>query len=89
MTIDYSEITSKDPNFYLRMGLRPDLHEKIYPGIPNQYFSEAKTILEKKAKDEPIIPKGNSKCGKDSYKEIRKIMDPMLHMEYYPDETWF
>lgn len=69
------ELAAKDVYFFLRMGLRPDIHKEKYPEIP--------IVLPPKQemKEKPI----SFTYGTDPYKEIRMSMDPKLHREYYPE----
>lgn len=71
-------IIKRDVYFFLRMGIRPDLHQKMYPSIP--LVLPKKRII-KKVDPEKIV------YGEDPYKEIRSKMAPELHKQLYPNEV--
>jgi uracil DNA glycosylase len=57
-----NNLKEKDPYFLLRMGLRPDLHQKIYPKIP--IILSKKEEVKKEEVKELVY-------GEDPYKKMR------------------
>lgn len=65
-------VIKNDIYFFLRMGIRPDLHQSMYPGIP--LVLPKKSVFKEERTEEIVY-------GEDPYKDLRKHLSPELHIE--------
>ncbi len=75
---DFIPTPEKDPYFWIRQGLRPDLHREIYPNIP----ISLKPQREKESRKMELEISPPNRLN-DPYYQLRKFMDPALHKQYY------